>query len=160
MEKYILSVHAQNNPGVISRLSGLLRRKLFNIDSMTAGKTHIDGVSSLTIVVVGGVSEARKAASVIERLVEVLSVKVLEREACVRREVVVAKFRIKNSDDALLLHEAEGDILTKEIFREEEIFCLELIDTSQKLDTFLSTIKSSNIEVVDWARSGVVAIER
>ncbi len=160
MNKHILIVHAQNNPGVISRLSGLLRRKLFNIESMTAGTTHRPGISSLTIVMTGDPSQAIKAAGVIERLVDVLSVEVVQPDECVRREVVIAKIKINSEADEKILAQTEGDILAKEIYREGDICCVELIDTSQKLDQFLENINKTSLEVLDWARSGVVAVKR
>ena len=36
MKQIVLSIVAENNPGVLSRISGLFSRRGYNIDSITA----------------------------------------------------------------------------------------------------------------------------
>lgn len=157
MKKNILSVFAQNKPGVLSRISGLLRRKLFQIDSLTVGRTSNPEVSRFTIVIEGGVDDAQKIANLLEKLVEILSVKVLPTDS-ITREIVLARFRIKNEAEVQRLQQIEANILTKTIERHTNEIVVELIDTSQHLETFLQKIKESKIEIIDWIRSGVIAM--
>ena len=157
MKKHIIAVFSQNKPGVLSRISGLLRRKLFQIDSLTVGKTSDPTVSRFTIVLEGGVESARKTALVLEKLVEVLSVKILPPES-ITREIVLARFRIRNQKEADFLHAAERDILTKEIVVSDDEVTLELVDTSRNLEGFLEKVEGEKIEVLEWVRSGVIAI--
>ncbi len=158
MKRYILSVLAQNKPGVLSRISGLLRRKLFQIDSLTVGRTSDDKVSRFTIVILGGVESAEKTARMLENLVEILSVKILP-ENSLTREIVLARFRIHDAAEEKLLYEMEKTVLAKEIVREGDEVTVELIDNSHELEVFLKKIKQSKIEVLDWVRSGVIALE-
>ncbi len=160
MGKYILAVFAQNKPGVLSRISGLLRRKLFQIDSLTVGRTSDPGISRFTIVIEGGVEEADKTARTIEKLVEVLSVEILPPEDSVLREIVLARFRLHNKAEEKLLYEAEKSVLAKEIAREGDTITVELVDSSYKLEAFLEKIQNSDIEILDWVRSGVIAMKR
>jgi len=158
MKKYILSVFSQNKPGVLSRIAGLLRRKLFQIDSLTVGRTSIPNVSRFTIVIEGGVEDAHKTAHALEKLVEILSVKILPKNS-ITREIVLARFKIKNQEDEAFLHRAEKEILTKEISRKGNEIVLELVDTSHKLEAFLAKVeKKAEIEVLEWVRSGVIAM--
>jgi len=44
-------VLVEDHPGVLTRVSGLIRRRGFNIDSITVGHTETAGVSRMTIAV-------------------------------------------------------------------------------------------------------------
>ncbi len=51
--KYTLSVLVENQPGVLSKVSGLFSRRGFNIDSLAVGVTEDPAISRITIVVDG-----------------------------------------------------------------------------------------------------------
>ena len=53
MKQIVLSIVAENNPGVLSRISGLFSRRGYNIDSITACKTQDEKYSRMTIAVSG-----------------------------------------------------------------------------------------------------------
>lgn len=150
---------AQNKPGVLSKVTGLLRRKCFQIDSLTAGTTANPDISQMTLVITGEISTAHQAASQLEKIVEMLSVKVIEREKAIVREVVLARFKPHNdAQDKKLLKEVKN-LFHKEIYRNKDEVCVELIDTTYGLEDFLVQIKKADIEVLEWIRSGVIAIE-
>lgn len=159
-QSYLLSVITRNAPGVLSKISGLLRRKLFNIDSLTVGRIPGGDESRFTIVIEGDATQAQKAAKLIERLIEVRSVKVLEGHNCLRREIVLAKFELKDQAQKVLLKTAEEEIFHHTISEEGRLVCVELVDTSQRINDFLKTINHDGIKVVDWVRSGVIAMEK
>ncbi len=158
-ERFILIVITRNAPGVLSRISSLLRRKLFNIDSLTVGRTINKQESRFTIVIDGDESQANKAALLIDRLVEIRSVQVLKPSQCLRREIVLARVKISSPAQAELFQKAEAAILSQEVSKENDQTTIELIDTSQKLDAFLEKLIQADIEVLDWVRSGIIAME-
>ena len=45
-----LVVHVEDQPGVLTRVASLARRRGFNIESLTVGHTETPGVSRMTIV--------------------------------------------------------------------------------------------------------------
>lgn len=159
-ERYLLSVITRNSPGVLSRIAGLLRRKLFNIDSLTVGRMPERNESCFTIVIEGDKIQAQKAAKLIDRLIEVRRVEVLETEKCLRREIVLAKFELENSDQKKLLEDAEKKVFHHTISENGNTICVELIDTSQHIDDFLTAIQRDGIKVLDWVRSGVIAMKK
>ena len=63
--RYTVGVLVDNEPGVLSRVSGLFFRRGFNIDSLAVGPTQDPEVSRITLVVRG--DEAK-----IEQLVQQL----------------------------------------------------------------------------------------
>ena len=48
---YLLSVLVENKPGVLSRVTGLISRRGFNIESLTVAPTEDESLSRMTIIV-------------------------------------------------------------------------------------------------------------
>jgi len=160
-EKHILSILTRNSPGVLSRISGLLRRKLFNIDSLTVGRTHNPKESLFTITIIGSKQKAIKAAGVIERLIEIRSVKVFEPTEIYKREIVLTKLRfLEPKDKELLTSLKSEEMFIQEIDTQASISIFELVDKSAHLESFLEQLNQSDIQVLEWVRSGVIALEK
>ena len=51
LKRYTVGVLVDNEPGVLSRVSGLFSRRGFNIESLAVGPTQDSEVSRITIVV-------------------------------------------------------------------------------------------------------------
>ena len=56
-------VHVENKPGVLTRVASLFRRRAFNIDSLTVGRTEKPEVSRMTITVDADPDQARRRNS-------------------------------------------------------------------------------------------------
>lgn len=160
MEKHVLSVLTINKSGVLSKIAGLLRRKLFNVDSLTVGRTANPEKSYFTIVIEGERKSAEKAAKHIEALIDVLEVQILEKNTRLVREIVLAKFAVPNPQKKLLLAEAEKGILVKTLDEKPGEITVELIDRSQVIEEFLEKIKLADIGILHWVRSGMIAMEK
>ena len=52
-ERHILDCLAQDEPGVLSRVTGIMAARGFNIDSLVASRTEVPGLSRMTIVLKG-----------------------------------------------------------------------------------------------------------
>lgn len=159
MEKHILSVLVENKSGILSRIAGLLRRKLFKIQSLTVGTTCKDSVARITIVLLGDEREVNKASLAVESLIEVISVKRLPPEQTLTREIALARLKPHNNAEEKKLLVAVKNIFHKELYRNENEVCVELVDTTQGLDDFLQDMQDAHIEILEWVRSGVIAIK-
>ena len=53
-DKVTVVALVENEPGVLNRIASLFRRRAFNIDSLTVGRTHKPHVSRMTICVDAG----------------------------------------------------------------------------------------------------------
>ena len=51
-ERHILSVLVENKSGVLSRVTGLISRRGFNIESLSVGPTEDPTLSRLTIIMI------------------------------------------------------------------------------------------------------------
>lgn len=93
MARHTLSVLVEDKPGVLARISGLISRRGFNIDSLAVGPTENDEVSRMTIVVDVDETALEQVTKQLNKLIEVLKVVELDVSASVQRELVLIKVR-------------------------------------------------------------------
>ena len=86
MNLHTFVVHVENKPGVLTRVASLIRRRGFNIESLTVGHTETDGVSRMTIVVSTPTTfGARRVEANLYKLIDVLRVDDVTEPAVGRR---------------------------------------------------------------------------
>ncbi len=73
-KKHILVALVENKPGVLNRVASLFRRRNFNIDSLTVGRTHRPHISRMTIVVDATRGDAYRIAANLFKLINVIEV--------------------------------------------------------------------------------------
>lgn len=78
-QRHIFNCLVQNEPGVLSRVSGILAGRGFNIDSLVVAKTEVADLSRMTIVLRGDPETIEQARRQVEDLVSVLCI-FFERE--------------------------------------------------------------------------------
>lgn len=93
-KRHILNCLVQNEPGVLSRVSGILAARGFNIDSLVVCHTEIEDLSRMTIVLSGQDSIVEQARRQLEDLVPVWAVLDYTNSALVQRELLLAKINI------------------------------------------------------------------
>lgn len=158
MEKYIIAVLSQNNPGVLSRIASLLRRKMFNITSLTVGQTDDAGLSRFTIVAVGNERQAKKIARNIENFIEVLKVKIIPFDRAVTREISLVQVQSESVKDPESLFDFPDISVTVNKNGGEEME-LEVIDRGFATESFMVYLRENGVVVEKWVRSGIIAVE-
>ena len=81
----------QNEPGVLSRVSGILAARGFNIDSLVVCNTEVEDLSRMTIVLSGQDGVVEQARRQLEDLVPVWAVLDYTAAPLVQRELLLAK---------------------------------------------------------------------
>ena len=158
VKRHTLAVLAENEAGVLSQVSRLFSRKGYNIESLAVGATEKPNVSRMTIEVMADDDHIELLSNQLRKLLPVHSVKILDPEMSVRRELVFYKVRVETSDKR------------SEIIQMANIFRANIIDVSINTVT-LSMIgdasKSAAIEkilsefgILELVRTGVIALER
>src|SRR5215208_3399479 len=102
-----LSVLVEDHPGVLNRVVSLLRRRSFNIDSITVGHSEQPGVSRMTIVVIGQDEEVEQAGKQLYKLMEVLKVVDVTSLNCVAHELALIKVAAKSQTRSEVLQIAQ-----------------------------------------------------
>ena len=152
-----ISAIVQDKPGVLARISGLFRRRGFNISSLAVGRSETPGLSRMTFVVEGPDEVVRHVAAQLDRLIDVVSVHDITEQNIVWRELAL----IKVTADA----NARREILELvNIFRVNvidigaESLTVEISGGRQKIDSFIELVRKFGLEEV--IRTGRVATLR
>jgi acetolactate synthase-1/3 small subunit len=87
----LLSVLVENKPGVLQRVASMIRRRGFNIDSLSVGPTDDPSVSRMTITVHVGKQQAEQAMKQLYKLVDVIKIDDITTERVVAQELVLIK---------------------------------------------------------------------
>ncbi|KIL47570.1 acetolactate synthase small subunit [Jeotgalibacillus campisalis] len=90
--KRVITTTVINQSGVLNRVTGLLMKRQFNIESITVGHTEKAGISKMTFVV--HVEDQRKLEQLLKQLqkqIDVLKVNDITDKAIVTRELALIK---------------------------------------------------------------------
>ncbi|KDQ21952.1 hypothetical protein BOTBODRAFT_26353 [Botryobasidium botryosum FD-172 SS1] len=93
-KKHILNCLVQNEPGVLSRVSGILAGRGFNIDSLVVCRTEIRDLSRMSIVLRGQDGVIEQARRQLEDLVPVWAVLDYTNTSTISRELLLVKVSI------------------------------------------------------------------
>ncbi|EEP81926.1 acetolactate synthase small subunit [Uncinocarpus reesii 1704] len=108
-KRHVLNCLVQNEPGVLSRISGILAARGFNIDSLVVCNTEVEDLSRMTIVLRGLDGVVEQARRQLDDLVPVWAVLDYTEAALVQRELLLAKVSILGPEvfEELLQHHSE-----------------------------------------------------
>ncbi|RLF15655.1 MAG: acetolactate synthase small subunit [Thermoprotei archaeon] len=156
--RHVILALVEDKPGVLHRVSSLIRRRGFNIDTITVGATETKGISRITMTMAGDEKIVEQVVKQLAKLVDVVKVSRLKPEATVMRELAMVKVHAPNS-------QARTDIMQfVEIFRghvvdaSPDTLTIELSGDPEKIDAFLDIVKRYGIK--ELARTGVIAMQR
>ena len=93
----------EDKPGVLNRVASLFRRRAFNIESLTVGRTDVPGISRMTVVIDSDEVSADRVTAYLYKLVNVLQVEDLRDIPAVARDLALVKVAVAGHDRAQLL---------------------------------------------------------
>ena len=88
---HVLSVLVENSPGVLSRVTGLISRRGFNIESLSVGPTEDASISRLTAVVTADEVAYEQITKQLHKLISVHKITDLTGEGAIERELALFK---------------------------------------------------------------------
>ncbi|ODV86855.1 hypothetical protein CANARDRAFT_27233 [[Candida] arabinofermentans NRRL YB-2248] len=92
--QHVLNCLVQNEPGVLSLVSGTLAARGFNIDSLVVCNTEVKDLSRMTIVLDGQDAVIEQARRQIEDLVPVYAVLDYSHSEIIKRELLLARISL------------------------------------------------------------------
>ena len=154
--KQTLILFMQDEPGVLNRISSLVRRRNFNIDSIVAGRTELKGITRMTLVV----NEPNKAKrkniyNNLKRLVDVYDVVDATDEDCHIREHALVKISI-NPDEIKNIDQLVAKGNCKILDDDPQSMILELSGNEKIVEENIKTLKK--FKVLELLRSGKMAM--
>jgi acetolactate synthase-1/3 small subunit len=155
----ILVALVENKPGVLNRVVSLFRRRNFNIDSLTVGRTHKPHVSRMTIVVDAHRADAQLIKANLQKLVNVIDVKLLSNEPHVSRDLALIKVRANNPDARNTLTTICERYPTRIIDIGPEVAVLEVVGREEIIEDLIAELDDP-LTIIEMIRTGVVAMGR
>jgi acetolactate synthase-1/3 small subunit len=149
-----LSALVQNEPGVLAKISGLVSRRQFNIESLTVGTTTNPETSRVTLVIEEPEPGIRQVEKQLAKVINVISVRELDDDA-VRRELVVLKVHGEEPDKVHAVTQMyEGETLDAG----PRTITVEITGDEQKIDDAIDAYRQFGIR--ELARTGQTALAR
>ncbi|RMF77907.1 MAG: acetolactate synthase small subunit [Chloroflexi bacterium] len=148
----------ENKPGVLNRVASLFRRRNFNVDSLTVGRTHRPGVSRMTIVVDSQRADVRKIANNLYKLVNVIDVKILSDKPHVSRDLALIKVRTNNADSRNAVTTICERYPARIVDIGTEVAILEITAQEDVVEEMINQLQP--IGIVEMIRTGIVAMGR
>jgi len=155
--KHTLVILVEDKPGVLNRVASLFRRRNFNIESLTVGHTHIDGISRMTIVVDGDEFSIERLTSYLYKLVNVIQVEDLCDKPMISRDLAMIKVNTTSQNRAEVIQMAD-------VFRARVIdvtansVIIEVTGDEDKINGLVEILKPMGI--IEMVRTGSVAMAR
>ena len=153
----LLSVLVDNKPGVLQRVASMIRRRGFNINSLSVGPTDDDTISRMTITVHVGRQQAEQATKQLAKLIDVITIDDITGLRNVAHELVLIRMQAPPGERTELLNLVD-------IFRGRVVdvapssVIIEVTGSAEKIDNFIELMRPYGIK--ELARSGVVALVR
>jgi acetolactate synthase-1/3 small subunit len=142
---------------VLSKVSGLFSRRAFNIDSLAVGVTEDPTVSRITIVADGDDYTVEQLEKQLNKLIDVIKVKVLEPGAYISRELVLLKVHANASNRSEIIEIA--DIFGAKIIDvSRTTLTLEFADEDERIESLVAMLRPYGI--CETARTGTIALEK
>ena len=156
LKKEIVSIMVDNRANVLTRVVSMFGRRGFNIDSLTVSATNDPSLSRITIVFSATEMSMQQIITQTEKLEEVKSIYVLNRENSLYRELLLVK--VKNDDSQRTSIKEIVDVYRGKIVDlSRGSMIIELTGTPEKLDGFLDVI--SVYDIAEVCRTGITGIE-
>jgi len=150
-------VYVENKPGVLTRVASLFRRRAFNIDSLTVGRTDKPEVSRMTITVEADHDQALRIEANLYKLVNVLVVENITGQPVISRDLAMIKVAATHGHRSHVLELAQ-------VFRARvvdvgaESLIIEITGDEEKIDGLLEVLRPYG--VLEMVRTGIVAMRR
>ena len=158
MKKYLLAVLVDNKPGVLTHVSGLISRRAFNIESISAGYTEEASITRINIVVsVDSEQELDQVVSQLSKLIDVIKIVNLSETESIMRELALIKVHATKQSRADIIN-IVNIFRAKIVDVSPENVVIELTGAQSKIDAICEML--SEYEITEIARTGAIALSR
>lgn len=154
--KQILALVAHNRPGVLSKITGLISRRGYNIDSLTSGVTQDPEYARLTITVDADGPTMDQICKQVAKISEVERIKVLHKETSALRSMLLVKVNVGDKQMEVLQLAAAFRSHAIDVTGNSMTFVN--TGSEEKLIAFANALKRYGI--VEMVQTGIVALER
>ncbi len=155
--RHVIAILLQNEAGALTRVTGLISARGYNIESLSVAPTNDPTVSRVTLVTTGSDAVIAQINAQLLKLVDVVAVEDMTGGNTLARELLLIKLRLaaQRADAAdAVVRRAGGRVLSSN----PSIYIVELAGTQLEIGEFMESIGACG-EIIEVVRSGVLGIE-
>ena len=156
--RHLIAILLQNEAGALTRVTGLISSRGYNIESLSVAPTNDPTVSRVTLVTIGSDQVIAQINAQLLKLVDVVAVEDMTGGDALARELLLIKLQIlpKHAEAVgTLLHRVGGKVLSSN----PSSYIVELTSTEAEIGEFIANVAAFG-EIVEVVRSGVLGIAR
>jgi acetolactate synthase-1/3 small subunit len=155
--KHTLSVHVENKPGALNRITTMFARRAFNIESLAVGPTEHHDISRITILVDCDENDLAQIEKQMHKLVNVLRITQLTPGESIERELALIKVAAPASRRQELIGLA--DVFNARIADlGPDAIVFELAGTPEEIDSFEELVRPHGVK--ELVRTGRIGLSR
>ncbi len=154
--KQIIGLFVHNHPGVLLRVTSLISRRGFNIDSLTVSPAGVEGYSRMTIRINGDDDQVDQFVNQIMKIVDVKKAEVIPEKNSVASELILIKVStVGNNNNDILAVTSKYHASLMNIGEKSMTFRAD--GSPDEIDTLVSELDAFGI--LEMARTGIAALE-
>jgi acetolactate synthase-1/3 small subunit len=156
--RHLIAILLQNEAGALTRVTGLISSRGYNIESLSVAPTNDPTVSRVTLVTIGSDPVIAQINAQLQKLVDVVAVEDMTSGDHLARELMLIKLQLATAHvEAVtgLVRRVGGRILASN----PSSFIVELASTEAEIGEFIANVGAFG-EIVEVVRSGVLGISR
>ena len=154
----VISFIVENKPGVLFKVTWLIRRRNFNIESISVGPTENPNHSRMTITLYGDEEVVEQVIKQLRKLIDVVKVSRLDPENTVIRELALVKVSVADQKTRADLDYYVRTFRGRVVDVAPQAAIVEVTGTPEKIDAFIELMRSFGIK--ELARTGATALLR
>ncbi|MGY3262535.1 acetolactate synthase small subunit [Frigoribacterium sp. 2355] len=154
---HVLSLLVEDKPGLLTRVAGLFARRGFNIESLAVGKSEVEGLSRITVVVDVEELPLEQVTKQLNKLINVIKIVELDYAQSVQREHLLIKVRVDNTTRSQVL-EAVTLFRASVVDVSTDALVIEVTGDTGKTTALLRVLEPYGIKEI--SQSGLLAIGR
>ncbi len=156
MKRRAILAFMLDRPGVLNKVSMLIRKKMYNVDTLTVCSSRVPGISRMTITLQeDDIAQVTQVIKQLEKFTEIISAKELDTKNSYWREAAIVKLEVDQDHLKAFNKRYNFEILEK---KGQDVQIVQIAGSTAQIDTFLDEVGRENI--IEIARTGVAAMEK
>ena len=137
MKRRAILMFMHDRPGVLNKISMMIRKKMYNVDTLTVCSAKAPGISRMTLTLRENDDKVQQVIAQLEKFIEVISAKELDREESYWREVAILKIETDRSILDALAPKYNFEVLDQ---LKGHTMVVQVVGATQHIDDFMEEV--------------------
>ena len=156
--RHIIAIHLQNEAGALTRVTGLISTRGYNIESLSVAPTNDPTVSRITLVTTGSDDVISQINAQLLKLVDVVAVDDMTSGDHLARELMLIKLQV-SPEHIESVNTVARRVGGRVLSAKPSSYIVELTSTETEIGEFIANVAAFG-DIVEVVRSGVLGISR